>query len=1175
MLEYYHAPASFVDPVRGITLSVFLPDEHRVFEQVILNASVGVKGAVLRMLPEDGVIAQESYTLYSVRLPHDLLSAGERLEYYFSCNGAQSERFCVPIKAAAPIPALILSEIWPRTRRFACIKLQNTTKQPIDLYDFELLLKHPKKGVFRNPLAGICGENILPAGKTCLLRFLSPSVKNTKGFAAGQAAFSSSLEWHFPGGTGELAEGTVLFFDVDVCQETTPATLKEDCFDLQQTPHDAVFSIVPRGKDATEAIFSIGAREGNGRFGLPYRRAYIWDVDLDNPQHGILYDDFAVPLADACDPRGCMLDSEEDRPPAILPILPREKLIFGRSRVRVVFAAIGENVGFTKVYFRDRSGAYHGVCASLNNDGYYEASAPRDLAFDPESFSYYISMRSGGYSVEYGSAARPITLAVEDRAGPVIRECYPASGQVLEADSSTDFFVHFSDASGVDTARSGVCLDGRAIAKGLRWEDGYLQYTLERVPERGEHLLEITLRDTCGNRTYQRVCFSVASAGRLKRYIGQIHSHTGDSDGVGTVEQAMLCARENGADFFAVTEHGQQTPPEVYAEQIAVADRFCVDGAFATLYGFEMTWDAATGFWGHMNLLGASRNLGTDVAKVPLPTFYERIKAEHGVIAMFNHPSDAWGDFADFGYRDEEIVKKIGLIEINGSRYDQKYARALARGWKVSPLFNEDNHGYDWMIASNGAGCVLAHALTRENIMDALCRGRTYSTTDRRMRVNFRINGAWLGSELHAPEKLKVELDVSTEAEAGIGVLELVTEDNIVAARLDVGALKAFRWEIELDPDFDYYYARICNANAYTVTAPVYVRGRDLLGISALTLGRSEATETPHAAKITLQSFATKPITDIRADLYLVPEKGFELRTVLPYTSITLDRLEPGECYALNAAFADVPGKRRLCAVVSGMIGKKRYADTASVSLSSLFINKLLPISTPTVKENTEICDPFAYLELYNPTDTAVLLAGKKLAAWRKYGKGPDPQHTYTFTEGKIPAHSALTLWCRPADRGLTCADFNTRYGTSLIESEDLLILDAPLFGPCDLGGRIDLRDGDDLLSRVTYGKYCRAQNEERPDEPILFAPCGEGVRAERELARQDAAVPPGKVLPEQKLPLLEVALKPGEQREETDGKKKRSLLTRLSRAPLVPFEATALVANALVAVKNLFKEEP
>ena len=157
----------------------------------------------------------------------------------------------------------------------------------------------------------------------------------------------------------------------------------------------------------------------------------------------------------------------------------------------------------------------------------------------------------------------------------------------------------------------------------------------------------------------------------------------------------------------------------------------------------------------------------------------------------------------------------------------------LALGWHASPTFNEDNHGYNWTIATNSTTYVLAPALTRENILDAFRRRRTYSTSDSTMKVWFEVNGEVMGARLRDPEKLAVEVIVTTESEAGIGNIALVAEDNIVVASVNAGALRKYRWKLTLPPLYDYYYVRITGKGRYTVTAPVWIEGNQPLRIKS------------------------------------------------------------------------------------------------------------------------------------------------------------------------------------------------------------------------------------------------------------------------------------------------------------------------------------------------------
>ena len=279
-----------------------------------------------------------------------------------------------------------------------------------------------------------------------------------------------------------------------------------------------------------------------------------------------------------------------------------------------------------------------------------------------------------------------------------------------------------------------------------------------------------------------------------------MHSHTADSDGTSIPEEAIAYARDVGkVDFFSLTEHSHYLLLELYAQQIKTADKFDEPGRFAALYGWEMTWNNKCGLWGHMNILNA-KWIEYDILSLGVPEIIEKLKKDRGAVAMFNHPGLAWGNFLDYSGWSPEADRAVCLAEIKGPAYDREYMNLLALGWHASPTFNEDNHGYNWTIATNSTTYVLAPALTRENILDAFRRRRTYSTSDSTMKVWFEVNGEVMGARLRDPEKLAVEVIVTTESEAGIGNIALVAEDNIVVASVNAGALRKYRWKLTLPP---------------------------------------------------------------------------------------------------------------------------------------------------------------------------------------------------------------------------------------------------------------------------------------------------------------------------------------------------------------------------------------
>ncbi len=757
-----------------------------------------------------------------------------------------------------------------------------------------------------------------------------------------------------------------------------------------------------------------------------------------------------------------------------------------------------------------------------------------------------------------------------DNIGPEILSVFPSAGEALEGMPLPRITVTFRDSSGVNVAASTICLDGYNLTSLAEWGKGMVTLTPQKALSCGRHLLEISLRDMLGNRTYQKVSFSVCDGTKLQCYRGQIHSHTIDSDGEGTPAEAYTYARDvGGVDFFSVADHSHCMVRQDYEAQQALARRLDRPDEFAAFTGVELTFRGKEGYYGHLNVYQDKLLFAAPFAD--LPTMYRSLSADPGAIGMFNHPGDPWGNFDEFSHHDPALDATVCLIEINGRSFDRQYTLALAKGWRVAPLSNEDNHKKRWTTASSGIGVALAPALTRANILDAFRRRRTYVSTDRSLEIYYRVNGAWLGSELKDPEKLTVEALLRTKSEKGIGSIELVSEDGIVVAHVHAGALAEFYWRVELDPDFDYYYLRVNNGSTYSVTAPVFVTGRDQLAVTELKSCYTEDESHCFAVTATVKNQGEKALQDVKIDFYLTPSDGFLLREMAPFSSLDIGKLAPGEACRISKSFPDVPQAHRVSVVVSGMLGKSRYADTAFLQLSPLAISKLMLSTSEVHSRGKTVQNPFSYMEIHNPTSRVISLAEYSLAFWDKLGKRPAEDRKLSLAGMHIAAGGTLTVWSRPDKSGLTVSDFNARYGTKLIEGDDLMVTAMPL--PVE-GRRIDLLRGTELLTRVEFGPDCAHSVAVVADIPLYYAAYPHMTATERLLKATKGTTPaPGRLLPAQIPTMLRERPDP----PPADGSGAASagrVLTKLRRAPLVPLQLASLAINALSAFKGLFSDK-
>lgn len=1112
----------------------------------------------LTMQAADGWDLDGGFTVYAAEITPGKV---DTLVYRFSVNGEESHDFSIPCRDVASSPPLVLvTDAWWYLGECAYMEFYNPTDAPVDLFDFELLIDDDVS-LGRLPLAA--GKNAwVPPHERALVRHLTPLLFDRAGRREGfdRASFLGDFAARYPEAAAECA-GDVLFFDVpvtDVAGRFLPGMTERF---RKYTPHTVL--IVPRGGDAENAVFFAEYnRDPRGPHPVHCDHAAVWYADPEEPARGQLLTGYARPTPGKTQRDGVDYDPTDPVVPAVLQRTPAWEgtLWRGEGDIRFSFAVSAPAAGRATLFLVDGDDELT-LPAPLCPDGFYTAVLPRAEAEKMAVIRYRFEVDAGLYRACLGTKEAPLTLTPADNAGPLVLASWPEPGQALLVDEPHTLTVAYRDISGVDEARSRLCLDGFAV-NGATFTEERATYTPASPLPRGPHFLEATLFDKRGNRTYLKVDFTVADERDVHLYRGQVHSHTDASDAYGTWDEAYAYAAAAGADFFAVTDHSQYLTQGDYDRQKKVAESYNVPGRFAALYGYEMSWNDRSGLWGHMNVIGAG-TLEGDPLGTDLPTLLDRTAAEKNAVCMFNHPDDDWGDFGRFAVPAARDDGRTYLCEVKGAAYDRAYALLLSRGVHAAPIYNEDNHHKKWTTASGATGVVLAPALTKNNILSAMRRGRTYSTKDKTLDIRFCVNGALPGDTLKNPTHLSITAELATEDPRGIGRLELLTEYGMIVAAADAGPRTSYRWQIELDPDFAFYYLRVRNGDRYAVTAPVYVVGRDALMLSEVTPGTPQTGKDPHTVRVSLQNNGAKTMSKVTVDLYLSTPDAFHLRERSPYLTLKTDKLLPGQTRALVATLPDVPGCRRLTVVASAEAGSARFADAAVRYLAPALITKIMPLTSPA----GDVENPFPYIELCNPGPLPVRLDGFALRFFDTYGKHPAPDHTLPLAGCALPPASALVVWVKPRGCSLTPDDFNARYGTNL-DADQLLVTEQPLLAPSSRARRVELIEGAEVAYRVVFGGYCGSDPTLTPDVPLCFTPA-------------DAPVPDG-----ERLPMAVTVPRPGEPEEDclpirmtvTDETPEPDDLpdavTGLTHAPLAPLRAAALLAGALSAFKDIMKEK-
>jgi hypothetical protein len=325
----------------------------------------------------------------------------------------------------------------------------------------------------------------------------------------------------------------------------------------------------------------------------------------------------------------------------------------------------------------------------------------------------------------------------------------------------------------------------------------------------------------------------------LRPYHGQLHAHTGYSDGLLTPADAYAAARAQGLSFLAVTDHVEQIDDAEWAATREAAARAEVPGSFAALYGYE--WGGhptLSGWMNHVNVIGSDERLGL-WATFGLARLYAAIGRLPGahVVAQWNHPGmvkgvlgrNNWNAFAYDAAADRRV--KLVMVETRSdndenNREDAGLVPALDRGWHIAPKGEEDNHIANWGRSGRRTGLWLP-SLSTESVLAGLERMATFYSDEPGASLKLTGDGEWLmGSTLYGegPHRLGVAVAHGRRIAQVTGV-EIVSVGGSVVAR-HAGGRTPLTAHFTVDPPQDaYFFARVTleSAENRMISAPLYV----------------------------------------------------------------------------------------------------------------------------------------------------------------------------------------------------------------------------------------------------------------------------------------------------------------------------------------------------------------
>jgi uncharacterized repeat protein (TIGR01451 family) len=305
------------------------------------------------------------------------------------------------------------------------------------------------------------------------------------------------------------------------------------------------------------------------------------------------------------------------------------------------------------------------------------------------------------------------------------------------------------------------------------------------------------------------------SVGGLNLYYGDLHNHTGYSDGVSTPAQAFATARANGLHFMAVTDHAFLLTPAEWQNLRQQAGTATVDHQFVALAGYEFTHAK-----GHMNVFNTDTLVNrTQSGFETIEGFYNWLINQPTAFAQFNHPyqSDD-SNFNNFAYNPRADHKMV-VQELTTA---QDFFIAMNAGWHLGTLKNRDTHTTEW--GQRPLMGLLAASLTKADILEAITARRTFfvSPNDSNLAVVLRANGYWMGSAIPPAGQINFTINAFDPNPNGATLRLALYENGVRVASTTRASAASYTWTPTVPARQDrYYYAEAYYAH-WTNAIPAY-----------------------------------------------------------------------------------------------------------------------------------------------------------------------------------------------------------------------------------------------------------------------------------------------------------------------------------------------------------------
>jgi hypothetical protein len=370
------------------------------------------------------------------------------------------------------------------------------------------------------------------------------------------------------------------------------------------------------------------------------------------------------------------------------------------------------------------------------------------------------------------------------------------------------------------------------------------------------------------------------SAQTYNYYFGNIHAHTGFSDGnqdslisgISTPAGAYAFAKNSqNFDFLGISEHNHYSSNnnpgfeiQNWSRGLNQADAANEEGNFLCFFGME--WGVSSNYNGHVLIYGYPQLIGWESppgspsvnyqvynAKNDYDALFRKVKNQPDAFLTLAHPG--LNDYSTAGTAESSLLNSpynsaydsaiVGTPLRNGiynsattdytayptGNYFEYYRLALAKGYHLGMTYDHDNHNSTFGRATAGRLVILAPQLTRYHFYDAMKKMRFYGSDDWNAKVDFKVNGKIMGSIFEGDTDAHIQVvhsDPDGELADSIKIWKGISKNAVLPSVISITKQSnAITFvDTNLSPENEYYYfAEIKQMDGqWIVTSPVWYK---------------------------------------------------------------------------------------------------------------------------------------------------------------------------------------------------------------------------------------------------------------------------------------------------------------------------------------------------------------